>query len=185
MQRKEEGRGTFMAEMTMYDLKMFLWINETGCDRWKLIRNYGYGIRGIHGIPPIDHTLKLSGKRYSVNAIMSTDGVKDIYIHKGSVNGEIFLDFIQKCLLRLLMPLNGSNPNSIVILDNASVHKCEEAAERINGVGTLLRLIPPYSPDLTPIEELFAEVKGYLKANDAVVKATTTPRTIMHMAFVV
>ena len=170
MQRKEEGRGTFMAEMIMYDLKMFLWINETGCDRWKLIRNYGYGIRGIHGIPPIDHTLKLSGKRYSVNAIMSTDGVEDIYIHKGSVNGEIFLDFIQKCLLRLLMPFNGSNPNSIVILDNASVHKCEEVAERINGVGTLLRLIPPYSPDLTPIEELFAEVKGYLKANDAVVK---------------
>ena len=78
---------------------------------------------------------------------MSTDGVEDIYIHEGSVNGEIFLDFIR---------FNGSNPNSIVILDNASVHKCEEAAEMINGVGALLRVPPPYSPDL---EELFAEVK--------------------------
>ena len=159
---------------------MFLWIDETGCDRWKLIRDYGYGIRGI---PPIDHTFKLSGKRYSVIAIMSTDGVEDIYIHEGSVNGEIFLDFIRKCLLPLLMPFNGSNPNSIVILDNASVHKCEEAAEMINGIGALLRFLPPYSPDLTPIEELFAEVKGYLKANDAVVKATTIPETIIHMAF--
>ena len=68
---------------------------------------------------------------------MSTDGVEDIYIHEGSVNGEIFLDFIRKCLLPLLMPFNGSNPNSIVIFDNASVHKCEEAAEMINGVSAL------------------------------------------------
>ena len=158
MQRNEESRGKFMAEMTTYDPEMFLWIDETGCDRRKLIRDYGYGIRGI---PPIDHTFKLSGKRYSVIAIMSTDGVEDIYIHEGSVNGEIFLDFIRKCLLPLLMPFNGSNPNSIVILDNASVHKCEEAAEMINGVGALLCFLPPYSPDLTPIEELFAEVKGY------------------------
>ena len=143
-----------------------------------MIRDYGYGIRGI---PPIDHTFKPSGKRYSVIAIMSTDGVKDIYIHDGSVNGEIFLDFIQKCLLPLLMPFNGSSPNSIVILDNASVHKCEEAAEMINGAGTLLHFLPPYSTDLTPIQELFAKVKGYLKANDAVVKATTIPETIIHM----
>ena len=53
MQRNEESRGKFMAEMTTYDPEMFLWIDETGCDRRKFIRNYGYGIRGF---PPIDHT---------------------------------------------------------------------------------------------------------------------------------
>ena len=111
-----------MAEMTTYDPEMFLWIDETACDRWKLIRNYGYGICGIRGIPSIDHTFKLSGKRYSVIVIMSKDSVEDIYIHEGRMNGEIFLDFIRKCLLPLPMPINGSNPNSIVILDNASVH---------------------------------------------------------------
>ena len=92
MQRNEESRGKFMTEMATYEPEMFLWIDETGCDRQKLIRDYGYGIRGI---PPIDHTLKLSGKRYLVIAVMSTDGVEDIYIHEGSMNGEIFLDFIR------------------------------------------------------------------------------------------
>ena len=48
-----------MAEMMMYDSSMFLWVDETGCNRRKLIRDYGYGIRGI---PPRDHILKLSGK---------------------------------------------------------------------------------------------------------------------------
>lgn len=180
MQRNEESRGEFMAEMMTYDPEMFLWIDETGCDRRKLIRDYGYGIRGI---PPIDHTLMLSGKRYSIIAIMSTDRVEDIYIHKDSVNGDVFLDFVRKCLLPILMPFNGYNPNSIVIMDNASVHKSEEVLEMINSVGALLRFLPPYSPDLTPIEEMFAEVKGYLKANDAVVQATTTPETILTMAF--
>ena len=180
MQRNEESRGQFMAEMTTHDPEMFLWLDETGCDRRKLVRDYGYGIRGI---PPVDQTLKLSGKRYSVIAIMSTNGVEDIYIHEGSVNGEVFLDFIRKCLLPLLMPFNGYNPNSIVIMDNASVHKSEEVLEMINGVGALVRFLPPYSPDLTPVEEMFAEVKGYLKANDALVKATTTPETIITMAF--
>ena len=75
-----------MAEMTMYDPEMFLWIDETGCDRRKLIRDYGYGIRGI---PPIDNTFKLSGKRYSVIAIMSTDGVEDIYIRMEKSFGSV------------------------------------------------------------------------------------------------
>ena len=52
----------------------------------------------------------------------------------------------------------------------------------INSVGALLCFLPPYSPDLTPIEK-FAEVKGYLKANDAVVQATTPAETILTMAF--
>ena len=111
-----------MAEITTYDPEMFLWIDETECDRQKLIRDYF--------------------------AVMSTDDVEDIYIYEGSVNGEIFLDFIRRCLLQLLMPFNGSNPNSIVILDDASVHKCEETAKIINAVGPLLGFLPPYSPPL-------------------------------------
>ena len=72
---------------------------------------------------------------------------------------------------------------TLVILDNASVHKGKSTLETISGVGTLVRFLPPYSPDQTPIEELFAEVKGYLKANDAVLKATSSPAMLITMAF--
>lgn len=168
-----------MAEMMMYDSSMLLWVDETGCDGRKLVHDHGYVIRGI---PSRDHTLKLSGKRYSVTAAMSKDGVEDIYIQEGIVNGAIFLDFICRCLIPVLMPFNGHNPILIVIMDNASVHKGGRVQELTNGVGALLRFSPAYSPDLNPIEEVFAEVKGYLKAN-GVFKATSSPQTLINLAF--
>ena len=163
----------------MYDSSMLLWVDETGCDRRKLVRDHGYGIRGI---PSRDHTLKLSGKRYSVTAAMSKDGVEDIYIQEGIVNGAIFLDFIRRCLIPVLMPFKGHNPISIVIMDYVSVHKGARVQELTNGVGALLRFLPAYSPDLNPIEEVFAEVKGYLKAN-GVFKATSSPKTLINLVF--
>ena len=70
----------------------------------------------------------------------------------------------------------------ILIMDNASVHKGERVQELISKVGALLRFLPAYSPDLNPIE-VFAEAKGYLKANDGVLKATSSPKTIINLAF--
>ena len=180
LQRSEENRGKFLAEMSMYEPSMFLWVDETGCDKRKLQRTMGYGIRGI---PPRDHTFKLCGKRYSVIAVMSVNGVEDIYIHEGNVNGEVFVDFVRKCLLPILMPYNGQNPSSVVIMDNASIHKRSAIQGIINGVGALLRFLPVYSPDLNPIEEVFAEVKGFLTANDGVLRVTKSPQTLITMAF--
>ena len=66
---------------------------------------------------------------------------------------------------------------------NASVHKGARVQELINKVGALLRFLPAYSSDLNPIEEVFAEVKGYLKANDGVFKATSSPKTLINLVF--
>ena len=114
LQRTEEKRGAFMAEMMMYDSSTLLWVDDTGCDRRKLVRDYGYGIRGI--LPEI--TLSSSLENATI-AAMSNDGVEDIYIQEGNVNGAVFLDFIRRCLIPVLMPFNGHNPKSIVIMDNA------------------------------------------------------------------
>ena len=91
---------------------------------------------------------------------MSTDGIEDVYVQEGNVNGDIFLDFICTCLIPVVMSFNGNNPKSIVILDNASVHKGARIQEPSNEVGALLRFLLAYSADLNPIEEVFAEVKG-------------------------
>lgn len=180
LQQSEQKRAEFLAEISAFDPALIIWVDETGCDRRKLLRDYGYSIRGT---PPRDHSLKLNGKRYSVIAAMSTEGVEDIYIVEGSVNGEKFVDFVRHCLLPVMMPFNGTNPKSLVILDNASVHHVEAVEETINGVGALVRFLPAYSPDLNPIEEVFSEVKGILKANDAAMQATMSPTTLITMAF--
>ena len=87
----------------------------------------------------------LRGKRYSAIGILSTEGVEDVYITDGTVDGDKFLEFVRQNLLPLLMPFNGQNPNSIVILDNASIHHVDQVVELITSVGALIRF-PPLIP---------------------------------------
>ena len=68
-------------------------------DRRNALRKYGYDIRGQ---PPQEHTLILRGKRYSAIGILSTEGVEDVYITDGTVDGDKFLEFVQQNLLPLL-----------------------------------------------------------------------------------
>ena len=110
---------------------MLLWIDETGCDSRNALRKHGYGIRGLQ---PQDYSL---GKRYSAFGILSTEGIKDVYIAEGSVDGETFLDFIRRCLIPVLVPFDGLSPNSVVVMDNASIHHVDSVVETILSVGAL------------------------------------------------
>lgn len=110
-------------------------------------------------------------------------GIEDVYIQKGSVNGEVFEHFIRTTLLPLLMPYNGINTHSVVVMDNASIHHLQSVQDMILGVGALIRFLPAYSPDFNPIEEAFSKVKQYLKANDTLYLATQSPRSFVLQAF--
>lgn len=110
IQRSETLRTKFRSEFQYFLPSMVVWIDETGFDRRNGIRKYGYGIRGL---PPHDFTLKLRGKRYSGIGILTTDGMEYVDIVEEKVNGDVFLTFVRKHLLPLLMPFNGVNPKSI------------------------------------------------------------------------
>ncbi|XP_065905574.1 uncharacterized protein [Dysidea avara] len=180
LQRSELLRAQFIAEMYAFDPAMILWIDETGCDRRNALRQYGYGIRGL---APQDHQLQLRGVRYSAIGILSMDGVQDVYITENTVNGDTFLDFLYTQLLPLLMSFDGINHNSVVVLDNASIHHTDAAVNAICGVGALVRFLPPYSPDLNPIECVFGEVKQFLQANNLLLNTSLSIASILLMAF--
>ena len=72
-----------MAEIEAFDLKMVVFIDETGCDNRNSIRQLGYGIRGI---TPITHRLLIYEQRISAIGVMSTRGVEDVYQVEGNVN---------------------------------------------------------------------------------------------------
>ena len=78
-----------------------------------------------------------------------------------------------------------NNPRSVVVRDNASIHHLERVYDIITGVGARLVFLPPYSPDLMPLEEVFSKVKAALKASDStsVYLSTTTPSLIVKLAF--
>ena len=74
---------------------------------------YGYSIRGI---PLCDQRLLIRGTCYSAIPLVSTEGIHDVYIAEGSMNGERFAHFIEQCLLPMLQPFNGINSHSVVIM---------------------------------------------------------------------
>ena len=180
MQRSEDRRVEFIAEISQFDPDRLIWLDETGSDRRNSIRAYGYAFRGL---TPVRHTLRVGGKRISAIGVMTTGGIEDAYIVEGGVNGDVFENFVRRSLLPILQPFNGSNPCSVVILDNASIHHLEQIEDIITGVGALTRFMPPYSPDLMPLEEAFSQAKAFLKANDSVYLATMSPRVMVSMAF--
>ena len=161
IQQSEELRARYLAEVVLYDPSMLIFVDETGSNRKDAMRKFGYSLRGQRCIAK---KLMVRGQRVSAIVALSTERVLDVKFVHGSVSGEIFSQFIELNLLPHLLPFNGSNPNSIVVLDNASVHYHKRVRELINSVGALLLFLPPYSPDLNPIEETFSAAKSFLKA---------------------
>ena len=180
LQRDEESRARFMGNIALYDPSMFIWVDESGCDRRNSIRKYGYIIRGKR---PVEHRLLVRGVRYSAIPVMSIHAVHDVYITQGTTNGEKFGHFIRHYLLPVLLPFNWSNPNSIVILDNAAIHHVAHNVQLIESSGAKVIFLPPYSPDLNPLEIVFSKVKSIMKENDKLFQATSTPEVLLTMAF--
>ena len=180
LQCSDELRGQFMAEISQFDPMTFVWVDESGFNRRNTIRAYGYSLRGMRAV---DHQLKHRGVNINSIGIMSHLGVEDVYLLERNVDGDMFEDFCRKCLIPILMPFNGTNTHSVVIMDNCSIHHTQRVTEMILSTGALLRFLPPYSPDLNPIEFVFSKVKSFVKANDSVFHFTFSPRTIVSMAF--
>ena len=82
IQQSDTMRAKFMAEVSMYDPAMLVWIDGSGCDRRNSIRKYGYSVKGI---PPVEHMLLVRGTRYSAIPVMSIAGIHDVYLAEGHV----------------------------------------------------------------------------------------------------
>ena len=93
---------------------------------------------------------------------MSLEGVLDAYITANTVDSETFLEFIDTSLIRHILPFNGVNPHSVIVMDNASIHHTDLIADTLQSLGVLVHYLPAYSPDLNPIEEAFSKMKSYI-----------------------
>jgi len=161
LQRDESLRSQFVTDVSIYRLDMLIFLDESGLDKRAGLRKYGYSLRGR---PPVCHKMLIRGERVSLIAFMSMAGVLDCQIVHGTVNGDTFYNFVEKFLLPHLMPFNGTNPHSVVVLDNCSIHHIDEVVDMIHEVGALVHFLPPYSPDYNPIESLFSKLKTEIKA---------------------
>jgi transposase len=91
---------------------------------------------------------------------ITVDGIIYSHIKEGSYNGDQFLEWLDG-LLHVMNPYPARH--SVLILDNCRIHHVEGVEERCEERGIRLVYLPPYSPDLNPIEECFSFVKAYIR----------------------
>ena len=91
-------------------------------------------------------------------AALGVEGVCCSTVVDGAIDGDLFEAFVQQVLVPQL------RPGDLVVLDNLSSHKRQRTRQRIEAAGAALLFLPPYSPDLNPIEMIFAKVKQLLRS---------------------
>jgi transposase len=114
----------------------------------------GWGPRGrrLKAYAPYGHW-----KTLTFIAALRHDRIDAPCVFDGPINGELFLLYVERILAPTLLP------GDVVILDNLGSHKAKAARAAIRARGAHLIFLPPYSPDLNPIEQLFAKLKHLMR----------------------
>ena len=105
----------------------------------------------------IAHEALGSWKTHTLLAAIRPRGWSAAMVLKGPVDADAFVTYVEQCLVPTL------KPGEIVILDNVSSHHDDRVRPLIQRTGAKLYYLPPYSPDLTPIENAFSQLKASLK----------------------
>ena len=114
--------------------------------------------RAPRGKRLIDKTPHGHWKTTTLIAALGVRGMRCSTVVDGAVNGDIFEAFVEQVLVPDL------RSDDVVVMDNLSSHKRHRIRELIEAAGARLLFLPPYSPDLNPIELVFAKVKQLLRS---------------------
>ncbi len=124
----------------------------------------GWGTRGKRLISNVPHG---HWKTLTFLAALRCDSITAPCVFDGPINGESFLLYVQQILVPTL------KSGDIVVMDNLGSHKAEATSQAIKAAGARLIFLPPYSPDLNPIEQFFSKLKHHLrKAKERTVETT-------------
>ncbi len=106
------------------------------------------------------------GKNVTLLASITHRGLGPCLAVEGPTTREVFEAYLERVLAPTL------RPGQVVAMDNLSAHKCGRVGEIVEGRGCELVYLPPYSPELNPIEQAFAKVKGLLRRAEARTRET-------------
>lgn len=121
----------------------------------KMIRLYGRGPRGVRVVGKVPHA---HWKTTTFVGALRAGGFVAPTVIDGPMNGDAFREYVQQQLVPAL------RAGDVVIMDNLAAHKAAGVRDAIEAVGARLVYLPPYSPDLNPIELAFAKLKALLRA---------------------
>ena len=106
-------------------------------------------------------------------------GLLDCTAVTHTIDGVTFYDCVQSSLLPNLVPFDGYNNRSVVIMDNCSIHHIPGVVEMIQEVGALVPFLLPYSPDYNPREGAFSKVKTTLRTMEREAESLEDPLSLV------
>ena len=130
-----------------------VFIDETWA-KTNMTRLYGWAPRGERLVAKVPHG---HWKTTTFLAALRNDRIDAPCLFDGPINGERFLAYVEQFLVPTL------KPGDVVVLDNLGSHKGKAVRKAIRAAGARLVFLPKYSPDLNPIEQLFAKLKTLLR----------------------
>lgn len=123
-----------------------------------MTRRYGRAPKGIRVVGAVPQNY---GQQVTLLGAMSLAGVGAVMTVEGATDAEVFRAYVKQVLGPTLLP------GDIVVLDNLSVHQATGIQQLLARRRTRLRYLPPYSPDMAPIESCWSKLKTYLRQAQA------------------
>jgi transposase len=156
-------RGRWKLHQGKLEAARLVFIDETWA-KTNMTRSHGRSARGTRLLAKLPHG---RWRTMTFLAALRHDRIEAPCVIDGPINAGSFLAYVEQCLVPTL------KPGDIVIMDNLGSHKGSAVRQAIRKAGAKLFFLPPYSPDLNPIEQLFAKLKTLLKkAAERTVEAT-------------
>jgi transposase len=150
-------RAEWKAAQSAMDSTKLVFLDESSINTG-MTRLYGRGPRGMR---VIDYVPDARFERVSILSSVRLSGDLVPFVFQGSLNGDLFKEYMSKCLIPTLQK------GDIVIMDNLTAHKVGGVAEPILAANVNVLYLPPYSPDLNPIEKMWSKIKAHLRKTKA------------------
>jgi transposase len=146
-----------MVRQPALNPERLIFLDETSATT-KMTRTHGRCLQGQRLVEPVPHG---HWKTSTLVAGLCLTGITAPYVMNGAMTGAVFLQYVKQILAPTL------TVGDIVVMDNVATHKVAGIREALEAHGVKLVYLPPYSPDLNPIEKAFAKIKAILRKNGA------------------
>lgn len=150
----QERRAAWREQMSQLPVERLVFLDETWA-KTNMTRRWGRCLRGQRLVAKVPQG---HWKTTTFVGALRADGLTAPTVVDGAMNGPTFLAYVQQQLAPTL------RAGDVVVMDNLSAHKVAGVREAIEAAGASVAYLPPYSPDLNPIELVFAKLKWLLRS---------------------
>ncbi len=148
-----EQRAQFVETLATIDPERLVFLDESGA-HIAMTRDYARAPRGQRVVGKVPRN---RGTVLTMLGAIALDGVRALMTREGATSGDVFETYVRDHLIPSL------NPGDVVVMDNLAAHHRRGVRELIEQAGSAVLFMPPYSPDLNPIELCWSKVKAVLK----------------------